>query len=712
MHGHAPVPRPSNPPPMPTAPPTAPGAVMERWLRTPRRPGEPGIYAYGHKPKPPLDPNRIGDRKLIGQAVAALLALLLSYSLFRNYVYLSGWWLAPLDWLGLMPHAAVWTWTPDQVGMFNAAVTAYTVLSVALITAVFARAGGWIEVVRRYLLPLLRRTVTTPGPQAVSEDRLIDPVEWPQLRAAGQDKAADRLAADIRAGLLNDVDHTRLTRVWSRAAASPAGADDFARVVLREGAAAWAHPSGARDLPVRVAVHDMLASQVRIGLAVDDPRNPYEHRGTAIALEPATLATGLLAVGPAGAGKTRGLVRPVIEALSLQALAGKAAVVAVAAAGTDLGPADAFDVVIKLGDPDSAYDLDLYGGTADPDEAAAVLAEALVGDVEPDTRRGAVALAQLLGPYRAAHSRFPSVTELRELLDGAPAAYGALRERLDEAGAHGFVRDLEARQRQADRPGDVAVLLADRLALLDRPAFAGFFDVKGQTRPFSPQALIHPVRVRVDLPVHGHTEAAQVLTRLLLAQFTAAITTRTDRSLFTCLVLDAAAHTVTTGSVQGLQQLRAANAGVLLAIRTLNEVPEQLRSALLGAVGCRAAFSGVTTWDGKRFAEAWGTTWTETHDITHAPDQSGGMLRRTVRGVRRAVTGEAVTTESVTVRRIEREHWSSSELAHSVPPGHAVLSLTSTDGRHTPPLLVHLHPATNPSLRARSPALGGNQESR
>jgi hypothetical protein len=347
-------------------------------------------------------------------------------------------------------------------------------------------------------------------------------------------------------------------------------------------------------------------------------------------------------------------------------------------------------VVISLGDAGSAYDLDLYGGTLDPDEAAGVLAEALLGGAEADARRGATALAQLLGPYRAAHGRFPSVTELRELLDGNPAAHAALRNALDEARAHGQARELDARQRQADRPGDVAALLADRVALLDRPAFAGFFDVTGRTRPFSLRTLEHPLRVRIDLPERGHAEASRILARLVLAQFTAAVTTRPDRSLFACLVLDDAAHTVTADAVRGLQRLRSANAGAVLTLRTLDDVPEALRSALLGAVGCRMAFSGITTWDGKQFAEAWGTTWVETRDVTRTPDQSGGLFRRLTRGIRKLFTGEAVTTESVTVRKVERERWSASDLAHAVPAGHAVVSLTTTNGDHAPPILVDL----------------------
>ena len=91
---------------------------------------------------------------------------------------------------------------------------------------------------------------------------------------------------------------------------------------------------------------------------------------------------------------------------------------------------------------------------------------------------------------------------------------------------------------------------------------------------------------------------------------------RADRSLFACLVLDDAAHTVTAEALRGLQRLRSANAGAVLTLRTLDDVPEALRGALLGAVGCRMAFAGVTTWDGERFAEVWGTEWVETRDVT------------------------------------------------------------------------------------------------
>lgn len=343
---------------------------------------------------------------------------------------------------------------------------------------------------------------------------------------------------------------------------------------------------------------------MRIGTAADDARNPYAYRGTGLALGPDLLGTSLLAVGPAGSGKTGSVVRPLSESLCLHALAGRAAVVVVGAAGADLGPADAYDVVVRIGNPDSVYDLDLYGGTTDPDEAAVILAEALAGDLTDqhqggDTRRSTTVLAQLLGPFRAVHGRFPGVPELRQLLDGAPGPLAELRAGLRAAGQESLLRELDARERQQGRPGDVGGVLADRVALLDRPAFAPFFDTSGQSRPFSLKALDHPVRVRIDLPQRGHADASRMLARLVLAQFTASVSVREDRSLFACLVLDDASGVVTPEAVRGVQRLRSAGAGVVLTLRTLDDVPRPLRGPLLGAIGCRMALSGLTPGTGR-----------------------------------------------------------------------------------------------------------------
>ncbi|MFI6140892.1 ATP/GTP-binding protein [Streptomyces griseus] len=562
----------------------------------------------------------------------------------------------------------------------------YAVIAAAVLYP-FARLGRWRELIAA------RRGDGVPaaGP-ATSPAAGTSADQWPELRAAGWTDAADTLTAEVRTGRMNDVDAARLRHAWTLATQRPDRLAALAEAVLRTGGAAALHPSGHRDLPRRGARHDVLTGQVRIGRCADDPHNPYVRRGTGLALEPALLGTSLLAVGPPGAGKTTRLVRPVVEALALRALAGQAAVLAVGGAGAPLGPDDAFDVVVRVGHPGSAHDIDLYGGTTDPDEAAAVLAEGLVGDVGSlDSRRAATVLAQLLGPYRAARGHFPSVPELRELLDGTPDALAGLRASLEAAGHHAMLRELDARSRQAGGPGDPAPALADRVALLDRPAFAGFFATGPDARPFSLRALgQHPLRVRVDLPERGHAEASRLLTRLFLAQFTAITAARTDTTIFACLVLDDATHAVTAETVRGIRRLRSVNAGAVLALRTVDDVPEALHTPLLGAVGCTAAFSGITTWDGKRFAEAWGKEWVETREVAQHTVFADQPFTRALHALRKLVTGKAVTTDAVTVRQVERERWSASELAYAVPAGHAVIRLATVQGDHAPPLLVHL----------------------
>ncbi|MEU6386505.1 ATP-binding protein [Streptomyces bauhiniae] len=691
-----PVPRPTrppegSPPPMPTMPPGAPprpdGSVFLAWLRAARPVAAPGVWRLGHRPRPETEPELVPARQLLSGAVIAFLVGWLVWSLLWNG-YLGGWWVLPLELF--TPDS--WREGNDRVGNAVLWYSYYTLIALAILFVV-ARIGRWGEVWRRFGPPAWVKTATPaePPPPAPGED----PADWPELRAHGAHEAAERLAAEARTGHMRDVDHARIGRAWQGVRSGTIAPAAFTGAVLRDGSAACPHPSGDRDLPVRQARHDLLTGQVRLGTAADDPRNPYQYRGAGVALGTDLLGTSLVAVGPAGSGKTGSLVQPLAESLCLHALAGRAAVVSVGAAGAGIGPAEAYDVVVRVGHPDSVYDFDLYGGTTDPDEAAAILAEALAGDLtDPhpgsDSRRSTTVLAQLLGPFRAVHQRFPSVPELRQLLDGAPGPIAALRKALTETGHASLLRELDARERQQAHPGDVAAVLADRVALLDRPAFAAFFDTSGASRPFTLKALDHPVRVRIDLPQRGHADASRILARLVLAQFTAAVTAREDRSLFACLLLDEAAGVVTPESVRAIQRLRSAGAGVVLTLRTLDDVPRPLRGPLLGATGCRMAFSGLTPWDGQDFAEVWGKEWIETRDVTDRQIIAETPAGKAVHMIRRVITGQAPTARAVTVRQVERERWSASELAHAVPPGHAVLSLTTVRGEHAPPLLVDL----------------------
>ncbi|GJF34936.1 hypothetical protein KNE206_76360 [Kitasatospora sp. NE20-6] len=648
---------------------------LAAWAAEPRPEAAPGIFRLGHRPR---------DEARTAHAAVPAGPLLLRAALnlaVGTIVYLQG---VPLV-QGLLGMGGLTSPNSFVISLFIAlAVNAAVLLGVVML---FGRMGRWAELWRRWLAPALARTVTRE--EATTPERppgSVDP--WDEVRR-GAPAAARRLAGEA----VGDVDYVRIRRAWGTVTADPSLLPAFEEQVAVRGAAACAHPSEVRDLPGRTGRHDLLTSQVRLGTAQDVVKNPPAHRTAGFALDPALLGTSLLAVGPAGTGKTARLARPVAEALCLQALAGSACAVVIGAAEADLGPDAWYDVVIAPGDRATPYGLDLYGAAADPDEAAARLADALLPDELASRAEGArSALQQVVGPYHAAHGRYPGVAELRALLSGDADVWAALRKVLQAVGVLAVHEpDLVQRERQRGRMDDPGGLLADRLALLDRPAFAGCFSGGPEARPaFAMRALDHPLRVRIKLPERSHPEAARMLSRLVVAQFVQAAVARADRSLFAGLVVDDATAALDAHVVRGLQRMRGAHAGAVLVLRSLVDLPEALRAPLFGAVGCRMAFPGIAPWDGRLFSEAWGTHLVTETAVTHTPDTSGGLVRKAARAGRKALSGTTAQTESVTTRDVERHRWSPSDLAHALPSGHAVVSLTTVDGEQVPPLLVDL----------------------
>ncbi|MFE1321835.1 ATP-binding protein [Kitasatospora phosalacinea] len=653
-------------------PPRAP-FHLPTWATAPRPEAAPGIYRQHHTPHDPKAAEQAGT-----PAGPLLLraALNLAVGLF---VYLEGVSLVQglLTTFGLT--------VPDSFVISLLIAATVNVSLVIVVLMVFGRMGRWGEVWRRWIAPVLSHAVTEvpPAPEAAP---VVD--VWAELRPAGD--AVRRLEGEP----VGDVDYVRLHQAWRTVGSDPAAWREFAAQVAARGGAACAHPSEQRDLPGgRAGRHDLLVRQVRLGTAQDVPKNPVTHRNAGFALDPRVLGTSLLAVGPAGTGKTAALARPVAEALCLQALAGAACAVVVGASDADLGPDDWYDVVIAPGDPEAPYGLDLYGAAPHSDEAAARLADALLPDeLAPRAESARAAMQQVVGPYRAAYGRYPGVRALRALLVGDAEGWAELGEQLQKSGRRSeFEADLQQRERMHGRADDPGALLADRLALLDRPALAAGFSGGSDAKPaFAMRALEHPLRVRVKLPERSHPEAARILSRLLLGQFTQAAADRRDRELFAGMVLDDATAAVDAQAVRGVQRLRGANAGVVLLLRTLSDLPEALRAPLFGAVGNRMAFPGIAPWDGRLFSEAWGTHLVRETAVTHVPDTSGGAVRRVGRLVRKALSGTTAQTESVTTRDVERHRWSPSDLAHALPSGHAVVSLTSVTGEQVPPLLVDL----------------------
>lgn len=558
--------------------------------------------------------------------------------------------------------------------------------------------------------PLLSRRIERLSGQVPEPAPPADP--WVQLLRENHPSVAAELSTQAQRGELTDVDRARIGLTLRHAGAEPHGMETAVRELRAYHGAAFLHRSGQRDLPVRRADHDLLRDQMRLGLAVDEPRNPEELQDQPFGLDTAMLTTSLLAVGPPGSGKTRGFAIPIVEHLCLAALANAASVVVIDPKGDDFDVPGMFDVDIDLANPDGSWGFDLYGGARTAEEAADRLASALLppeisGDKAYFVDASKNALYQALAAYDAAYRRYPTIRALLGLLKGDERVIQSLRDKLASSGRLGEHEHLLAgREHQRRRRDDPAASLVERLGLLDRPSLVKLLDEK--RHKFSMGEISQPLRVRIALPEALYPEAARILARLAVAQFVqVAASPRSNADIFKGLVIDEAGRYVDDYVARGVQHLRSRNAGLVLLTQSLGDFAENLRSTIFGSTGCKAIFAGVDPRDAQYFADYWGTQWVE--EVTRSANT--GQSGTTAAGYRTAsqpadplstgqshrytyVPGRSSQTTSYsegrTAREVERYVWSPSEIINAIPPGHALISLARPDGIRVPPTLVNL----------------------
>ncbi|MCI0689141.1 MAG: M48 family metalloprotease [Sporichthyaceae bacterium] len=557
--------------------------------------------------------------------------------------------------------------------------------------------------------PLLTRRIERLSAGMPGADR--PPDVWVDLLRGKHPALAAELTAQADRGEVTEVDRARIGVTLRRAAADPERLDGAVQELESYHAAAFLHRSGQRDLPDRRSVHDLERDQVKLGVAVEEPRNPGELQGQPFGLDTAMLCTSLLAVGPPGSGKTRGFAVPIVEHLCLAALANTASVVVIDPKGDDFDQPEMFDVDIDLANPEGSWGFDLYGGAQTAEEAADRLASALLppdisGDKAYFIDASKNALYQALAAFHAAYRRYPSIRSLLGILTGDERVIQSLRDKLASSGKLGEHEHLLAsREHQRRRRDDPAASLIERLGLLDRPSLVKLLDEK--RHKFRMGEISQPIRVRIALPEALYPEAARILARLAVAQFVqVAASPRSNAEIFKGLVIDEAGRYVDDYVARGVQHLRSRNAGLVLLTQSLGDFSETLRSTVFGSTGCKAVFAGVDPRDAQYFADYWGTQWVEEITRTATSGQSRtrgsgyvttsqsadpvGWDDRRISQVPDRLSQTVSYSEGIAAKEVERYVWSPSDIINAIPPGHAVVSLARPDGIRVPPTLVNL----------------------
>jgi hypothetical protein len=535
-------------------------------------------------------------------------------------------------------------------------------------------------------LAALAEAISHPPDEISHPVPVVSTQPWESIRSS-QPALASQLDQLAAAADFGDVDRARIAFALRQTAADPASLERLARAVEADRSAALVHPSRQRDLPgARFARHNLLAGQVRLGEVVPDHRSDFEITGD-FGIDLDVLRTSMLVIGPPGSGKTRGIATPIVEHLSLAALAGKASMVVVDPKSTDFAYDGWFDVTIDPLNPTCGFSL--FGGSRTADVAADRLASALLPPQVSDDKAYFIdasknALYACLAPFEAAYERWPTVPELLGLLRAEQSSIDRVKERLKGPGSKEMKALLDTRKNQTQRTADPAASLVERFALLDRPALRRLLDHPGPT--FQMRDLSRPVRVRVALPEAEYPDASRILARLVVSQFVQITSSsETDRSIFKALVIDEAGRFVDDYVARGVQKLRSNNAGLVLLSQTMSDFPIEVRATIFGSTGCKAVFGGIDPQDADVFSRWFGDQYVTETTINRSA-QTGTQYNQFGMPDGRSQS----QTSGFSVRRIERARWTVSDIITGVSAGHALVSLARSNGARVGPVLVNL----------------------
>lgn len=467
------------------------------------------------------------------------------------------------------------------------------------------------------------------------------------------------------------------------------------------------------------------------GYFYQDTKHPKPY-----SLSPDMLRTNLLIVAPPGSGKTSSIFRPLIEYLRRIG----ASAIFFDSKGQDFPP-EAFDLNFELNDPANSIKINLFSGDT-PAQAGERLGEALIPNLSDDKQYyvdvAKDTCAALVSAHYAVYNLFPDLTELLLYLS-EPDKIAGLGERVQTLSQSGQLSYLEIERLNAglmrinslltNTKKDTLGSLNTAITPLTTSAASALLVANpgrtGGEQVFTIEEMLKvPRLVRLSLPVAENPRIAPIIGRIILTQFNfAVLSPRCNRNLLKIAAVDEAHNFITASIAKGMAQARSNNAGFMLALQTLSQIPDDsVLDTIFASAGNKLVMAGVGDQDAERFSKTYGEL--EMPYITHSKSQgrntstSSNSGTTTSYSAGRSTTGGSSTsgggntsglsrTTSVTASSSSSQQLKLRRLflpseIRALPQYHAIIESSDAFGRRWGAIMIDMSQATLQQLMTKA----------
>jgi uncharacterized membrane protein YgcG len=445
------------------------------------------------------------------------------------------------------------------------------------------------------------------------------------------------------------------------------------------------------------------------------------------------LRTNLLIVAPPGSGKTSSIFRPLIEYLRRIG----ASAIFFDSKGQDF-PAELFDLNFELSDPSRSIKINLFSGDS-PSQAGERLGEALIPNLSDDKQYyvdvAKDTCAALVSSHHACFGSYPDLTQLLLYLS-EPAKIVELSE---------WVRQLEGPsqlelERLAAGLNRINSLLTntkkDTLGSLNTALTPLTTSAAGALLVANPEPggkvytieelLKEPRLVRLSLPVAENPRIAPIIGRIILTQFNfVVLSPNCNRNILKIAAVDEAHNFITASIAKGMAQARSNNAGFMLALQTLSQIPdESVLDTIFASAGNKLVMAGVGDQDAERFSKTYGEL--EMPYITHSKSRGQSSSTNSSSGnttsysAGRSTTGGSSNSGGGSTSSISRTTSSTNNTSSStqlrlrrlffpaevraLPQYHAIIESSDAYGRRWSATMIDMSQLTLKELLAKNQA--------